>query len=129
MFCCIVYAEEGTNRLEQAQEALEKDPDNPELIYKKVRAMLETLGPIFSLRTATTELLRAIELDPDNHEYKSFLGWLYYEEWYAKDFGLIESVEYSEVEKENLQELQALKDKAKAIVEEYAREIGKVLPE
>ena len=66
-----------TQRLEQAMDAAVEDPGNPKLLYEKAKVMLETLGPMFSLRTATNSLLSAIEIDPDNKEYKNYLCEVY----------------------------------------------------
>ena len=66
-----------TQRLEQAMDAVVEDPGNPKLLYEKAKVMLETLGPMFSLRTATNSLLSAIEIDPDNKEYKNYLCEVY----------------------------------------------------
>lgn len=107
--------------LEQAMEAAAEDPDNPELLYKKAVAMLETLGPPFSLRTATTTLLRAIELDPDNREYKDYLCQVYDYCWKHADYTVDEKdlKKLAPVEIEIKNELQAIKDRVKAIVDAH----------
>ncbi|MDP8230028.1 MAG: hypothetical protein P9L93_02875 [Candidatus Gorgyraea atricola] len=105
-------------RLERAMDALAEDPDNPELLYEKAVAMLESLGPMFSLRTATNALLRAIELDPDNEKYKAYLGQVYDSFWNPADYSVSEKdlKQTPPGELQNLNELQAIKDRVKNLV-------------
>jgi len=81
-----------------------------ELLYEEAMLMLETPEEMYSLKLATTNLLYAIELNPDCMEYKKILCEVYEDYW--KDRELTGDDEVSKSRR-------AVKDKAEIMVKAY----------
>ncbi len=105
--------EEKMDRLNRVEKELAINPPDQQkakLYYEKALLMFTTLDVEYSLSAVTNNLLKAIELDPDNKKYKAFLSAVYEEEWKQKNLSGDDEIS---------QRLQALKDKVKSIVQEY----------
>lgn len=121
LFSANLFAQEAdedtqkSDRLDKVCELLQdKNLTNDrkaELLYEKSYIMLTTFW-VSSLRTGTEILLKAIELAPQNKEYKDFLCDVYDNLWKDKDLS-----DGDEVSKE----LQALKERVKTKVESYRK--------
>lgn len=74
------------DRIQQIDAALEDDPENSGLLFELAGLMFDVYGDI-SLKSASSYLLEAFELDKGNDEYRRSLFRKYKKYWENKQFG------------------------------------------
>ena len=76
-------------RLHAIDELLQHErplKERAELLYEKANLMYDAYKPKVGLRELTECLIEAIELDPDNQQYKYYLREIYNKEWKDRHF-------------------------------------------
>lgn len=107
------YKEDGSRRLDEINEQLQTKLDNTEragLLTEKAWINLALFDGVSALETATTCLLKSVQLDPDNQEYIQHLTQIYEEIWHDPKF---------EVNDNPSNELKALRNKVMMVVNAY----------
>lgn len=86
----ITFANEDEllDKLEAVNKKLQEslpDQERADLLFEKSQLMFSLFGELF-LRTPTSSLIEAIELEPDRKEYRLFLAKIYNLYWENRDF-------------------------------------------